>query len=30
LDFATPAGLAEALRTRMAAIREAYDRITAG
>lgn len=30
LDFATPAELAETLRTRMAAIREAYDRITAG
>lgn len=30
LDFATPAELAETLRIRMAAIREAYDRITAG
>jgi glutamate-ammonia-ligase adenylyltransferase len=29
LDFATPAELSETLRTRMEAIREAYDRITA-
>jgi glutamate-ammonia-ligase adenylyltransferase len=30
LDFATPAELGETLRERMKAIREAYDRITAG
>ena len=30
LDFATPAELGETLRARMEAIREAYDRITAG